>query len=142
MKRGKVKGLLRLRHEGLFSYTRSGYRFDKRVIYGLILFILVLGFLTILKHGVVYNEFYYSCPEDSLRGCKNPCYLSGAGYCEEFPYNNMVEYIPAGFSWGTPPPDSWLLNTAPLVVLLLIIGAFLFNHLYYNEGGKNGKSEN
>ena len=117
----------------------KGYRFDKLIFN--VAFYVILAFLFWCCVSVNFDFYYFSCPEkagslqgqkfalngitldDNLPGlCKNPFY-------KPFSWRNQ-EYLTPG-EYGTRP--GVLFTEAPMISFIILIIAFLINHLIYNR---------
>ena len=131
------KGLLVERVDGRFSYTRTGYRFDRYLIrggLGLSLLVLLGGFVYGMFLGVGFHELYYSCPWNESLGCANPYYLRCTeSFCQEFQF---VEHFSPGQTLGVPPNERFLRvsNWASIIGVSVFVLSLLFNHFLYNRG--------
>lgn len=109
------------------------------------IFLMFIFFVAVVieNRGLEYNS-YIECPEDSLTSCLNPAYECRSNYLKatiEYGYdcnyyNNFdcedfcnIDRIEPGEYFGKKP--GLLFNSAMVVFALLIVSAFLVNHLVY-----------
>lgn len=130
-------GLLVTHVDEVFSYTKTGYRFHRRMIkiglfscLGILLAVLLYGFFG----GIHLHELYFSCPENATGGCRNPFYeRCTESFCQAYIFQ---ETFPAGTKIGTPPDKAFVFlefwsGVVSIVVLVIFL---LVNHFLYNKG--------
>lgn len=110
-----------------FDLSKSDYEINKnvfRVVLALI-GVLAITIISIDGFGVMFGSFGFSC--DEVGGCNNPYYsdLCVEDYCQD-------RIIENGVRVGDPEPSDLAQNFG-FIVLLLLLAAFLFNHLKYNK---------
>lgn len=116
-----------------FKTLTSGYKFDKAIFNGAMLFIF--GFLFFIGHSYNWDMNYFKCggqmqpsmfqgysPDDY---CENPFYKPAT-------WQNEKMLPPGEYGWKPTP----LFNSSWWVTIGLMIIAFLSNHLWYNKGRK------
>lgn len=125
----------------------AGYRFRKAIFRYAVGLMFLLFVLVLASTGFSFEpKVYFSCPLDAPGGyCENPFYKECLHNPSSCPFN--IDYpelapeferisdqykLPAGFSVGTPPP--FLVKNFGAFVSLIILMAFVINHLLYNKG--------
>lgn len=131
-------GLLVQRVEGRFSFTKTGYRFDRyliRIALALSMAIILGMFAYGVHQGVRLNELYVDCPFDTpYPGCLNPYYMT----CDEDFCRDIVgiKTFQPGTTFGEPPNEAFLHASkwATILGIAVFVGALLLNHFRYNKG--------
>lgn len=102
----------------------NGYIIDRRIFLLLMVVIISLTIYGFSRYDWNFEQkIYLSC--DSPTPCQNPLYeRCSEWYCQE-------QLIPAGFEYGEK-PDSFFMNFN-MYVLLLVIVAFVLNHIIHNR---------
>jgi len=131
-------GFLVKRVEGRFSYTKTGYRFNRALVksfLGASILLLALAFVYGLMSGVKLHEIYISCEDGTpLPGCRNPYYLRcDDSFCREI---SQQEYFGPGMTYGIPPSNSYVLlvKLSSWGAWIIFIGGLVINHFMYNKG--------
>lgn len=131
------RGFLIERVKGRFSYTKTGYRFDRyliRAFLGGSLFFVLAVFIWGVSRGIDLNELYFKCPDGEVAGCVNPYYLNcNEEMCREIEFK---EHFMAGESAGMVPDTFFnsLALWAMCLAILTFLGGLLLNHFRYNRG--------
>lgn len=110
------------------------YIFDKLIFTLSILALLIIFFIIVIINGGLDTEkhFYVKCQSDyGNPTCQNPMYLNYP-YCTQVWENACLEKsVPNGFIYGTPQPRYFIyFNYA---IFILLVGAFISNHLIHNR---------
>lgn len=113
----------------MLKVLKNGYKFDKRIFRGCIIFIFLLGLLAWGLSGWNLNFFRISCNKPL---CENPVFMQNLSYVP--PEINTMEFIPFGFKFGNEP--SWLMKNYFFVVVFSVALAFAYNHRLHNWGWK------
>lgn len=126
------RGLLIDHVEGHMAYTKTGYVFNRWFFRAYVL-LLVLVIVAAIGTASELSGHYVHCPEGA-GSCPNPLFMNCAyDWCRDF---EMLEFLPAGFTRGSPPGDEYYVRfrvVTGFAVLGAIIVLFL-NHFRYNRG--------
>jgi hypothetical protein len=104
--------------------------------------LIVFFFVAIDVRGFS-NHFFYSCPSANGAPCQNPfwdnCSRNAFYSCSDinlipakYSFLGESEFISAGTTIGERP--GFLVNYFGLLFFLLLLNAFIFNHITYNRG--------
>lgn len=115
------------------------YTINKTIFRVALIIILILFFISLLiTKGDISPEFYYASCERDI--CDNPfhtvCDRSSEFYdqalCEKIPANiSSQPYLLRGESIGE--DLHWFVKDFSLIVIFVVLGAFVINHLLYNK---------
>ena len=124
--------------KSLKDYLFPEYVFNKWVFLIMMFMIMLFGLGIMAKHDFDFKQnFYFNCPENGDI-CENPfvskdfqtnvpCPVDDVLFCEQ-------PYFFSGYTYGEPPSDD--IKNFPVYVFLIIIVAFIINHLLFNIGRK------
>ena len=124
------------------------YNFNKWVFRSAIILIVVLFFCIWVSSGFVAlnkNYVYFECGSASFGACENPFYdlcnskgelfYQDSNICDDLDSSMYEEqFVLVGYSVGEKP--SWLLSNSLTFAYLIILLAFIFNHLVFNKNYK------
>lgn len=147
-----------LERKGSWAFAKFGnetYRFNVWIFRSAILLMVVYFFVAWGFNGFgnprSFN-FYYSCPKYIQAGvCQNPYYnadSTGVGWLglqkSNLPRDKLLSFVHTqtfmpGYELGKK-PNHWFINGETIYLLILVL-AFLFNHLLYNKGFNWRKAE-
>jgi hypothetical protein len=119
----------------IFKTTKTGYRFDKRIFWGIILIALSIFLYSLYKNNFDLSyKLSFDCKTET---CENP-YYSGNVYASTILGNVKCnydwckqKYLNKGF-YGEKPPI--ILNYFTIIILSLCIIGLCLNHFLYNKG--------
>lgn len=119
-------GLLATTKQGWKVVLPNGYVFDRRVFIIFSAVLITISIVLVMTYGIGKEYVYLHCPPSSIGGqCYNPLYNAcTAWYCQ-------LEVLPAGFTYGKPPPPLLAFFTA--IAFAGIFISFLVNHLLFNK---------
>jgi len=114
----------------------NGYKFEQR-IFKLAIALMIILILTAWGIGGFFNPIkppvYVSCPIDAEHYCDNPYFTGARGQDWSLDMDTLenMPFLPQGFEYGEKP--NWLLTSLPHLFFLLLVMAFLFNHIKNNK---------
>ena len=126
-----------------FHFGNQVYIFDKMIFRLTFVTVLLVFLFVFIDNGGFGNHFFYSCPSANGAPCQNPfwdnCSRNAFYTCsdinlipDDYLFLGGSEFISAGTTLGDRP--GFLVNYFGLLFFLLLLNAFLFNHLTYNRG--------
>lgn len=120
------------------------YFFDKRIFRFSIVLLLLLFCVVLIAEGGFTTKFSYSCPASARGGiCQNifykDCSLDAFKTCasssfklpSQYEYIREYEFVPAGFFVGE--KKSFIYQSFPVFVAIIILSAFVVNHFLNNR---------
>lgn len=139
MKDGKKLNWWQILNSNILELAGFNYHFDKSLFRVFIFAVAVWGLIA-ATHYTDWQSVYINCPENTSPFgtgglCENPYY--NFPQCMQLINDNYIcemEYLPAGFTYGSP-PDFFTRNYSAFILfsLLAIVG---LNHYLYNRKAK------
>lgn len=121
--------------------TGSGYIYDKRIFWGVIVICLVIMLYIFNQYGWNFKQqFYFKC--EGLNACANPMRDRNLHIYNSYTGQNFKNDCTDGWcnqefllpgEYGTKPPGG-IFKYFKLIVVLLSIFALLLNHAIHNKG--------
>ena len=113
--------------------TVKGYRFDRRIFWGVSVAIFLYAIVAVILYGNTYHVTL-KCRSDAIGGyCDNPLYTNGVRPCQDNVPKEICDMplLPAGYTYGEPSPI--MVEYASFIIFFIVFLGFLINHLMYNE---------
>ena len=115
-----------------YNYASNGYRFDK-LIFGSLLFLMVLGIAYEIKVNGVKHHPYLKCVGSKMYPkCDNPFYLTNLSVNSKCTEEWCKQELLEPGVYGTP-PDFIFRHYTDMVFLGLVL-CFVLNHYIHNRG--------
>lgn len=118
--------------DGWMVTFKNEYRADRRIFLAVSALVIILGLVGWGVDGFRNEQHVYvHCPLEALGGkCKNPLYgTCKESYCSE-------EYWFAGYTYGEKTEWTVLQKVCVWLMILLPVGAILYNHFRHNKDFK------
>lgn len=123
----------------ILNRTEGGYIYDKRIFWGAMGFVMLIGFWIMWGQGFDFSpKFHFKC--DYPEPCENPL-ITGrcrigfrSGSCADMCKEEWCkqEILPVG-EYGQKKPDG-LIKYYPYITVLILIASLFFNHYVHNKG--------
>ena len=144
---GLIKKIKELEKSMNVNNNITGYKFNKWVFNIMIILMIVLVLFVWAEYDfadIKQPHLFYECEQpnaicsNELYDVCNPdgdLYYQAHSVCDKInPSMYEKEFLLGGESIGQRP--SFLVNNISQLFFVIIVGAFLFNHLYFNKRGK------
>ena len=151
LRMGLIKKIKELENSMNVNNNRKGYKFNKWV-FNIMILLMILSILFVWAEydfvDIKQPHLLYECEEPNFQ-CRNDLYSycnpQGKFYYRQDSICNSLdssmyekEFLFGGESIGQRP--SFLTKNISQLFIIIIVGAFLFNHLLFNwRGRKNGR---